>query len=77
MAGSVHEDSSTDVSDISTDVSGEEDVAGIIVLVIKWRPVTIKIAYREHQCYHNTCVLAEETCRTTSVYHACEAFKGR
>jgi hypothetical protein len=35
MAGAVHEDSSTDVSDSSTDVSGDEDVAGIMVPVIK------------------------------------------
>jgi hypothetical protein len=40
MAGTVHEDSSTDISDSSTDVSGDEGagdegVAGIIVLVIK------------------------------------------
>lgn len=35
MAGTVHEDSSTDVSDSSTDVSGDEDVAGIIDLVAK------------------------------------------
>jgi hypothetical protein len=35
MAGTVHEDSSTDVSDSSTDVSGDGDVAGITVLVVK------------------------------------------
>lgn len=35
MAGTVHEDSSTDVSDSSTDVSGDEDIAGIIVPCIK------------------------------------------
>ena len=35
MADIIHEDSSTDVSDSSTDVSGGEDVAGIIVFVMK------------------------------------------
>ena len=35
MAGTVHEDSSTDVWDSSTDVSGDEDVAGIIVPFVK------------------------------------------
>lgn len=34
MADPVHEDSSTDVSDSSTDVSGDEDVTGITNLVL-------------------------------------------
>jgi hypothetical protein len=35
MAGTIYEDSSTDIDDSSTDVSGDEDVAGIILLAIK------------------------------------------
>jgi hypothetical protein len=35
MAGTVHEDSSTDIEDSSTDVSGDENAAGIIVLAVK------------------------------------------
>jgi hypothetical protein len=35
MAGTIHEDSSTDIEDSSTDVSGDENAAGIIVLAVK------------------------------------------